>query len=106
MQQDPTPPEGTFINEADLKSAAKPRGRLLQRLLVSFSAAYFTGALVTDLAYWQTLNVLWERFSIWLIVAGLVLAGLAAVTYVVSLARSRQIDRPTWPGVVGYAIAV
>jgi uncharacterized membrane protein len=95
-----------FVNETDPRSAAKLRGRPIQRLLVSFSAAYFTGALVTDLAYWQTLNVLWERFSIWLIVAGLVLAGLAAVTYVVSLARSRQIDRPTWPGVVGYAIAV
>jgi uncharacterized membrane protein len=95
-----------FISETDPRSAAKLRGRPIQRLLVSFSAAYFTGALVTDLAYWQTLNVLWERFSIWLIVAGLVLAGLAAVTYVVSLARSRQIDRPTWPGVVGYAIAV
>jgi uncharacterized membrane protein len=95
-----------FVNETDPRSAAKLRGRPIQRLLVSFSAAYFTGALVTDLAYWQTLNVLWERFSIWLIVAGLVLAGLAAVTYVVSLASSRQIDRPTWPGVVGYAMAV
>src|ERR1700722_11985269 len=95
-----------FVNETDPRSAAKLRGRPIQRLLVSFSAAYFTGALVTDLAYWQTLNVLWERFSIWLIVAGLVLAGLAAVTFVVSLSPSRQIDRPTWPGVVGYAIAV
>ena len=105
MQQHATLTEGTFINEADLKSAAKPRGRLLQRLLVWFSAAYFTGALVTDLAYWQMPNVLWERFSIWLIVAGLILAGLAAITYVIGLASSRQIDGPTWPGVVGYAIA-
>src|ERR1700721_3365306 len=95
MQQDPTPPEGTFINEADLKSAAKPRGRLLQRLLVWFSAAYFTGALVTDLAYWQMPNVLWERFSIWLIVAGLILAGLSPTTYVIALPHQRQQHRHT-----------
>jgi len=36
-------------------------------MLVSFSAAYFTGALVTDLVYWHMPDVLWERFSIWLI---------------------------------------
>jgi uncharacterized membrane protein len=94
-----------LLNEADLRSVAKPRGQLIQRLLVWFSAAYFTGALVTDLAYWQTLNVLWERFSIWLITAGLILAGLAAIAYVISLAGSRKIERPAWPGVVGYAIA-
>jgi uncharacterized membrane protein len=98
--------EAIFFGDTDFESTAKPRGRPLHGILVSFSAAYFTGALVTDLAYWRTLNVLWERFSIWLIVAGLVLAGLAAVTYVVSLASSRQVDRPAWPGVVGYAIAV
>ena len=98
--------EEIFGNEADLKSAAKPRGRLILRLLVWFSAAYFSGALVTDLVYWQMPNVMWERFSIWLIVAGLILAGIAVIAYVIDLASSRQIDRPAWPGVVGYALAV
>src|ERR1700754_3540319 len=97
--------ERMFINETDLRSAARPRGRLIQRMLVWFSAAYFTGALVTDLAYWWMLDVMWERFSIWLITAGLILAGLAAIAYVIDLASGRQIDRPAWPGVVGYAIA-
>jgi hypothetical protein len=50
--------------------------------------------------------VLWERFSIWLIVAGLILAGLAAIAYVIDLASGRQIDSPAWPRVVGYALAV
>jgi uncharacterized membrane protein len=105
MPQHATLTERIFINEADLRSAAKPRGRLVQRLLVWFSAAYFTGALVTDLAYWRMLDVMWERFSIWLITAGLILAGLAAIAYVIDLASSRQIDRPAWPSVVGYALA-
>jgi uncharacterized membrane protein len=75
-------------------------------MLVAFSAAYFTGALVTDLVYWQMPAVLWERFSIWLISAGLVLSGLAAVAYVIDLVTGRKIDRPAVPRVVGYALAV
>jgi uncharacterized membrane protein len=73
---------------------------------VAFSAAYFLGALVTDLVYWQIPNVLWERFSIWLITAGLITSGVAAIAYVIDLAGRRPIDRPAWPSVVGYALAV
>jgi len=98
--------EATFIGDTRLRSTAKPRGRPLHRILVSFSAAYFAGALVTDLVYWQTPDVLWERFSIWLIAAGLIMAGLATIAYVIDLAGGRQIDRPSWPRVVGYALAV
>jgi len=75
-------------------------------MLVSFSAAYFVGALVTDLVYWQMPNVMWERFSIWLISAGLILAGFATIAFVIDLVAERQIDRPALPRVVGYALAV
>jgi len=75
-------------------------------MLVSFSAAYFAGALATDLAYWQMPDVMWERFSIWLIVAGLVMAGLATITYVIDLAAGRRVDMPAWSPLVGYAVAV
>jgi len=78
----------------------------MHRILVSFSAAYFAGALVTDLVYWQIPDVLWERFSIWLIAAGLIMAGLATVAYAIDLASGRQIDRPAWPRAIGYAVAV
>jgi uncharacterized membrane protein len=98
--------ETTFIGDATLRLTAKPRGRPIHKMLVSFSAAYFAGALVTDLVYWQIPDVLWERFSIWLIAAGLIMAGLAAVAYVIDLAGGRQIDTPAWPRVVGYALAV
>jgi uncharacterized membrane protein len=98
--------EATFLGDDDSRSTAKPRGRPIHKMLVSFSAAYFTGALITDLVYWQMPDVLWERFSIWLIVAGLIMAGFAAIAYVADLAGSRQIDRPAWPRVAGYALAV
>jgi uncharacterized membrane protein len=75
-------------------------------MLVSFSAAYFTGALVTDVVYWQMPDVVWERFSIWLITAGLIMAGLAVIAYLIDLLSGRQIDRPALPRAVGYLLAV
>jgi uncharacterized membrane protein len=98
--------ETTFTSGTDLKSTARPRGRPIHRMLVSFSAAYFVGALVTDLVYWQTPDVLWERFSIWLITAGLIVAGLAVFAYLIDLAGGRQIAAPAWPRAIGYVIAV
>jgi uncharacterized membrane protein len=105
MQQ-ATITEATFIGDADLSSIAKARGRPLHKMLVAFSAAYFTGALVTDLVYWQMPAVMWERFSIWLITAGLVVAGFAVAAYAIDLLAGRQIDRPALPRAVGYALAV
>ena len=106
MQQYATIIDPSFTRDADLKQAARPGGRPIHRMLVAFSAAYFTGALATDLAYWQMPDVMWERFSIWLIVAGLIVAGLATVAYVIDLAARRRIDRPAWPRAIGYALAV
>jgi uncharacterized membrane protein len=34
------------------------------------------------------------------------MAGLATIAYAIDLAGGRQIDRPAWPRVVGYALAV
>jgi uncharacterized membrane protein len=106
MQQHATITEATFIQDADLRPARRPRGRPIHSILASFSAAYFAGALVTDIVYWQMPDVMWERFSIWLILAGLVMAGLATIAYVIDLAGRRRIERPAWPHVIGYAIAV
>jgi uncharacterized membrane protein len=105
MQQQAAITEVPLGNIA-LRSRATPRGQPIHKMLVSFSAAYFTGALVTDFVYWQMPDVMWERFSIWLIIAGLVLAGFATVAYVIDLVTHRQIDRPTLPRMVGYVIAV
>jgi uncharacterized membrane protein len=106
MQQHATITEARFVGNADLRSTAKSGGRPIHKILVTFSAAYFVGALVTDLVYLQTPDVMWERFSIWLITAGLILAGLAVVAYAIDLFTGRQIDRPAWPRAVGYALAI
>ena len=106
MQQHARIAEATFIRSDNLPPIGRDRGRPIHSMLVSFSAAYFTGALVTDLVYWQMPDVLWERFSIWLIMAGLVMAGLAVLAYAIELAGRRRGRSPTWPRLVGYALAV
>ena len=98
--------EAAFIGDANLRSTAKPRGRPIHKMPAWFSAAYFVGALATDLVYWRMPDVMWERFSIWLITVGLIMAGLAAIAYTIDLLGGRQIDRPAWPRVVGYGLAV
>src|ERR1700730_2662754 len=98
--------EAVLMKDAAPKPTWRHRKGTTHNMPVSFSIAYFAGALVTDLVYWQTPDVLWERFSIWLIAAGLIMAGLAIIAYVIDLAGGRQVDGPSWPRVVGYALAV
>jgi uncharacterized membrane protein len=98
--------ESTFVSDASLRSTTGLRGRPFHRILAAFSAAYFVGALVTDLVYWQMPDVMWERFSIWLITVGLLVSGLAVIAFLIDLASGRQIDRPAWPRAAGYAVAV
>jgi uncharacterized membrane protein len=76
----------------------------IHRILAPFPVAYFAAALATDLAYWRTAEVMWERFSVWLIAGGLVMSALVALTAVIDLAFGRQ--RPAWFRALGYAVAV
>ena len=98
--------ETTLIGDANLRLTTRPRGRPIHKILVSFSAAYFAGALVTDLVYWQIPDVLWERFSIWLITAGLIIAGFAAIAGVIDFAVGKRIRTLAWPHAVGYPLAL
>ena len=84
--------------------AAEIGGLALHRILLPFPVAYFTAALVTDVAYWRTAEVMWERFSVWLIMGGLVLSALVAIAAAIDLAFGKQ--RPAWLRALGYALAV
>jgi uncharacterized membrane protein len=87
------------------RAAAIPvRGHPIHQILVPFSIAYFIGAFVTDLAYWRTAQVMWERFSVWMIAAGLAIAALAILAALVDLLGGRQ--RPAWVRAVTYVAAI
>jgi uncharacterized membrane protein len=94
----------TFQPETGARTAAPAGVRAIHQSLAPFPVAYFTAAFVTDLAYWQTTEVMWERFSVWLIAGGLVMAALVAVAAVVDLASRGQ--RPAWFHALSYTLAV
>jgi uncharacterized membrane protein len=75
-------------------------------ILGSFSAAYFTGALATDIAYWRTADVIWETFSDWLLVAGMIMASLAIMVFWIDLVVTKQTRTSTWPSAIAYGLAV
>ncbi|WP_375788647.1 DUF2231 domain-containing protein [Bradyrhizobium sp. Pha-3] len=81
---------------------AKPDRQPIHQILVPFPVAYFAAAFVADLAYWRTAEVTWERFSIWLIAGGLVMAALVALVAVIDLFRGQ---RPAWVRALAYASA-
>lgn len=79
------------------------RRRPIHQMLVPFPVAYFAAAFVTDLAYWRTAEVMWYRFSVWLIAAGLIMGAFVALAAMIDLFR-RQ--RPAWIRALAYASGV
>lgn len=71
---------------------------LVSSALLSFPVACFTLTVLTDVAYWQTLNLLWLHFSEWLLFAGLVFGAFALLTLAIDFALLRV--RPAWSAVL------
>ena len=83
--------------------SAAPR-RPLFPTLMTFPAACFIGALITDIAYARTFQMTWETFSVWLITVGLVVAGVAVV---IGLFQAFVQHRwPTRVQMLGYAVVL
>ena len=78
-------------------------GHPVLRILTSFPIACFTSALVTDVAYVQTTNVMWVDFSAWLLAAGMAGGVVAAIVGVVSLIAGHRgrTQRSGWTSILG-----
>jgi uncharacterized membrane protein len=94
--------ETNFMGDANASSG----GRAIHPMLLPFPIACFAGALVTDLAYWQTADMMWETFSVWLVTVGLIMAGLAIIAFVIDLIGRKPIRTLAWPHAVGYPLAL
>lgn len=73
--------------------------------LVQFPVVCFVLALATDITYWRTSDIMWMIFSAWLLLAGIVAGGLAAVAYAIGLLQ-RQGEDFHWGHAAGGALVL
>ena len=81
---------------------------LVHPILLPFPIACLVGALLTDVTYWRTTEMMWADFSAWLVSAGVVLGIIVAVIFLFDLVTGRFAGRvaPVWPYAVGGLIAL
>lgn len=72
-------------------STAKIAGHPIHPMLVPLPIASFIGAWITDIVYWRTADMQWANFSAWLLTAGLIFGGLAAVAGMVDYFGSDRV---------------
>lgn len=61
----------------------------IHALVLAGTFPLFLGALLSDLAYYNTYLIQWSNFASWLIAGGMLLYGLALLFALVNLARAR-----------------
>ena len=93
---------------SEIRSNVAVGGQPLHSILVQFPVVCFTLALFTDIAYWRSANLMWQNFSSWLLLAGLVFAVLAAVAWIIDFTPRPPIERiaPAWPQPVGSLVVI
>ena len=89
-------------------SAAAIARHPIHATLVPFPIVCFTLTLLTDIAYWQTSYLMWQYFSEWLLLAGLVFGVLAAIVGAIDFMLRPRIraQRPAWPHAIGSLVAL
>jgi uncharacterized membrane protein len=96
------------MNRLHPTAAAAIARHPIHATLVPFPIVCFTLALLTDIAYWRTSNLMWQYFSEWLLLAGLVFGVLAALAGAVDFLFRREVRAPgpAWPHAVGGVIVL
>jgi len=93
---------------ANPASTARIATHPIHPMLVPFPITCFVGALVTDLAYWKTAEMMWADFSAWLLFAGIVMGLLAAIAGLIDFLNNRRIRAlaPAWFHMAGNALVL
>jgi uncharacterized membrane protein len=80
-----------------------PRG-FLHPGLIAAGSTLLIATFASDVLYWRTLLFQWNNVSEWLLAAGLVLAALAAIAFIIDLVLGR-VARIAWLRFTGVAVA-
>jgi uncharacterized membrane protein len=97
-----------FMVHDSRRSTVRIVGNPLHPLLASIPFTCFTGALLTDIAYWRSANMQWANFAAWLLAAGLFVAVFAVIVGVIDFLSDRRVRDLglTWMYACGNALAL
>lgn len=89
-------------------STAQIAGHPIHPMLVPIPISCFVGALLTDIAYVATAEIMWANFSSWLLVIGVIFGVLAAIAGLTDFLGNRLVrsQAPAWPHLIGNAVAL
>lgn len=90
------------------RSTASIAGHPIHPMLVPFPIAFFVSAFLTDIAYAATGDPIWATAGLWLLGAGLIMAGLAAIAGLIDVVGDVQIRqlKDAWLHAGGNLLAV
>ncbi len=89
--------------DSPLRSTARIAGHPIHPMLVPFPIVCFIGALLTDIAYASTAEMMWANFSAWLLAVGLVMGVFAAIAGMIDFASNERVREqgPAWAHMLG-----
>jgi uncharacterized membrane protein len=90
------------------RSTAQIAQHPLHPMLVPVPIVCFIGALLTDIMYCVTAEMMWADFSAWLLVVGVIIGVLAAIAGLVDLLSNPAIRSltPAWPHALGNVVVL
>jgi len=96
------------MNGANPHSTVRIAGHPIHPMLIPFPIAFFVGTFVTDIVYSQKGEAFWALMGQWLLVAGLVMAALAAVAGFTDFLGDRRIRalNAAWHHMIGNVTVV
>lgn len=92
-----------LVRASDLRSTARIATHPIHPMLVPVPIVCFVGALITDIVYAVTAEMMWANFSAWLLVVGFIVGVLAAIAGLIDFLSNRLIraQSPAWFHMLG-----
>ena len=83
-------------------------GQPVHSVLAQFPTVCFALTLITDIVYWRTSYLMWQEFSSWLLLAGLIFGALALVAGAIDFMFGSAVraERPAWPHAIGGVVVL
>jgi uncharacterized membrane protein len=95
-------------SEPTVRPVAQIAKRPIHPILIPIPIVCFVGAMVTDIAYAVTAEMMWADFSSWLLTIGLIGGVLAAIAGLADFLGNRLIRQqgPVWPHLIGNLVVL